>query len=74
MIQKREDVIRNLEDAGCDDATIDCIMNCLEHGNTDGCLKQLSEHRDCLLKDVHKGEKRIDCLDYLMYNLLKEKK
>ena len=36
-------------------------------------LKQLSKHRKHLLDQVHVHQKEIDCLDYLIYSLEKQK-
>ena len=32
-------------------------------------LELLAEHRECLLAEVHKCQKKIDCLDYLTYQI-----
>lgn len=32
-------------------------------------LKVLSNHRQYLPDEVHKGQKEIDCLDYLVYQI-----
>ncbi len=36
-------------------------------------LPILTKHRKHLLDSVHKGQKQIDCLDYLIYSLIKQK-
>ena len=35
-------------------------------------MRLLRIHRQGLLDEVHTGEKRIDCLDYLVYQMEKE--
>ena len=37
-----------------------------------GQLRLLSAHRQQLLKRLHREEKRIDCLDYLVHQLRKQ--
>lgn len=32
-------------------------------------LELLARHRAALLDEVHRGEKKIDCLDYLIYKI-----
>lgn len=32
----------------------------------------LAQHRKCLLEKVHREERRIQCLDYLVYQMEKE--
>ena len=61
-----------LKDAGCDS---DTIRRCeiLAQGKKKGELMRiLSQHRRALLDTVHEHEKRIDCLDYLIYQIEKQ--
>ena len=62
-------IIQNLKDAGCSQEVISCCIACLNHGKKDELLKRLEEHRKGLLHKVHEGEKQIDCLDYLVYQI-----
>ena len=64
----------NLKDAGCDP---DMIRNCeiLAQSKKQGeLMRVLSQHRRALLDAVHENERRIDCLDYLVYQLEKQSK
>lgn len=65
----KEAVIQNLKDAGCSQDTIECCMSSLDCGEKAELLRQLENHRECLLHKVHEEEKRIDCLDYLVYQI-----
>lgn len=62
-------IVQNLKDAGCSQATIDCCLTCLDTGQKQELLKRLEKHRKGLLEKVHKGEKQIDCLDYLVFQI-----
>ena len=42
-------------------------------GNQKDQLRLLEKHRKFLLERVHKEEKRIDCLDYLVYQISQHK-
>jgi hypothetical protein len=64
-----EDVIQNLKDAGCDRKIIECFMECMARDDFNGQLQLMKEQRECLLDRVHKNEKQIDCLDYLVYQI-----
>ncbi len=64
-----EDVIQNLKDAGCDRKIIECFMECMARDDFNGQLRLMKEQRECLLDRVHKNEKQIDCLDYLVYQI-----
>ena len=71
---KRAILRENLKDAGCDP---DMIHRCeaMAQGEKQGELMQiLSLHRRTLLDAVHENERRIDCLDYLVYQLEKQEK
>ena len=61
-----DSIIDGLRDAGCSEelielygsATSDCTRICL-----------LKRHRRELLDDIHSGQKKLECLDYLLYRL-----
>ncbi len=65
-------VIKNLEDAGCDEKCIKQFMECYRHGDKKEGLKTLADHRDCILDKLHAAQKEIDCLDYLVYQIGKQ--
>lgn len=67
----REAVIQNLKDAGCAPDIIECCIACIEQGKKNELLKRLEEHRTGLLHKVHEEEKQIDCLDYLVYQIMR---
>ena len=66
-------VIQNLKDAGCDTKTVEQFMKLRKEGNIKEQLDLLSRQRCKLLDRVHREEKRIDCLDYLVYQIQKKK-
>lgn len=79
-----EDVIQNLKDAGCDRKTIESFMKCMNQDDVSGQLRLMKEQRRCLLNKVHRAkllsenefcpeEKMIDCLDYLVYQMGRNK-
>lgn len=70
--QERERMVLNMKDAGCSEDTINRFLLCYQAGDIKGELKVLSNHRQTLLDAVHKGQKKIDCLDYLVYQLEQE--
>ena len=65
----KEAIIQNLKDAGCSQKTIDCCLACLDTGQKKELLTRLENHRKGLLDKVHKGQKQIDCLDYLVFQI-----
>ena len=60
---------RNLADAGLPDATITEILSLLGEGRDIAVRRILAQHRTSLLNTVHENQTRIDCLDYLIYDM-----
>ena len=71
-VENPDSVIQNLEDAGCDMEMVAEFMKLGIAGNRQNQLKLLEQHRERLLEKVHMNEKRIDCLDYLVFQMNKE--
>ena len=71
-VENPDSVIQNLEDAGCDMEMVAAFMKLGIDGNRQNQLKLLEQHRKRLLEKVHTNEKRIDCLDYLVFQMNKE--
>ena len=72
--QEQERMVLNMKDAGCSEDTIHRFLLCYHTDDIKGGLKVLSNHRQALLDEVHKGQKEIDCLDYLVYQIEKNSK
>lgn len=67
-----EMVIENLKDAGCNKSTIEKFMVCAGNNRKEKQLEILETQRADLLKRIHKDEKRISCLDYLVYQISRD--
>ena len=65
-LESREAVVQNLRDAGCSQDTIENFLLYFDRN-------QKEKHRKQLLNVVHSEEKKIYCLDYLVYQLKKSK-
>ncbi len=59
----------NLRDAGCDDNLIRQFSEFEKNGDVKGQLRLLSGYKEKLLQVYHEEQKKIDCLDFLMFNL-----
>ncbi len=66
-----EAVEQNLRDAGCSDDFIAAFLRVWETGSTKEQLRLLSSQRCRLLNNVHAEQRKLDCLDYLRYQLEK---
>ncbi len=64
---------QNLKDAGCDAETTEKCVYFVKKGNLDGMLQILLRYRKELLDTVRSGQKQMDCLDFLIYRIQKEK-
>lgn len=66
-------VLQNLKDAGCTKEMTHQIIMKLEKNDFEELSKLLEQHRSCLLNLIHDKEKQIDCLDYLVYQIKRNK-
>lgn len=62
-----------MKDAGCSDEMVEKFMLLQDEKDIAEKMKILSAYRKYLLDKLHKYEKRIDCLDYLIYQLQHQK-
>lgn len=69
---ERTELLQNLIDAGCDNSLTDEIIKLLNEDKTNEVLSILAKHRRSVLNNCHAEQKKIDCLDYLVYRLKKE--
>lgn len=68
----RDDIEQNLRDAGCNAEIIKDFFSCEDGKRVHRQKALLEEYRKTLLKRVHKEEKKISCLDYLIFQLEKK--
>ena len=69
-------LIQNLKDSNCSENLIKEIVTLDNKGEISKELKLLEFHRKNLLNSLHKFQKQIDCLDYLIFKIktkIKEK-
>ena len=67
--KQEQAVVANLADAGCDKEQIEQFMDFLKSGRKEAGLSLLAKHRRFLLDCYHADQKKIDCLDYLIYKM-----
>ena len=63
---------QNLLDAGCGSDTVQRCMALAQTKNLPELMRILAQHRRTLLDTIHQSERRIDCLDYLIYQMEKQ--
>lgn len=69
-----EHIRQNLIDAGCDPQMIESCMDDFTAGAPGKMLPKLAKHRRTLLETLHREQKQIDCLDYLVYAIEKKER
>lgn len=71
-ISEQDRLLRNLKDAGCDEAAIETYFRLQKEGRRQEQYRLLAMHRAALLERLHVSQQMIDCLDYLVYTMKKE--
>ena len=69
MTYDDEKLRRNLQDADCNFEVIEKFFQFKQTGRTSEQLKLLNVQRKHLLETLHKNQKQIDCLDYLIFQI-----
>ncbi len=65
-------IYQNLLDAGCDEHMAEKCMDLVKEEKCADMLPILAGYRASLLSQVHDGQKRLDCLDFLVYKIKKK--
>lgn len=65
----QETIKQTLADAGCAQETIAAFLKASKAGQESESIRLLRQHRGKLLDNLHKEQKKLDCLDYLLYEL-----
>ncbi len=69
MTMDTKQIIENLKDAGCNTILTEQFKTLRGKGDQKGQMRLLTEYRRLLLDEIHAGQKKLDCLDYLIYRL-----
>ena len=70
-MRTEQEIIENLKDAGCCEESIEDFMKCFRNGDMKKGMKVIESCRKDILSDTHEGQRKIDCLDYLAYQIVK---
>ena len=71
---RRGILLQNLEDAGCSAEFIQKYLEISDSGGTSVRLRLLESQRKELLGQLHAQQRKLDCLDYLIYSMKNNKK
>ena len=70
-METREKLIQTLKDCGGIESDIQSFLQKLDSGETQDALQLLAKHRKDLLRQFHKCDACIGCLDYLVAQMEK---
>lgn len=73
-MKKMEDIIQNLKDAGCSERQMKDICRMYEAGRIQDVIRSLRCYRCHLMNQLHESQSKVDCLDFLVYQMEKERK
>ena len=63
---------QNLIDAGCSEAEADKYLTLAKRDEWNKLCTALAKQKTVLLTTLHKSEKQIDCLDFIVYEINKK--
>lgn len=69
-MNRQTKIRQNLQDAGCDQQFIQSFLQQPTGGP--GQMRLLYQYRSTLLAQLHKYQREIECLDFLVYSLKKQ--
>lgn len=73
MKTETKDLIQRLCELGCDKKQAEQITKFVQSGDNETAHLLLRRHRKLLMEDLHKSERRVDDLDFLLYQISKNK-
>ena len=69
IVEKRTDLIRLLKELNCKSADVRQIREFILAGEYSSAATLLRRHRAALLEDLHESQSRVDCLDFIVYQM-----
>ena len=61
-----EKIVTNMGDAGCSRADIERVRHLHEAGHDDEIVKCLRRCRCDLIEELHRNQRKVDCMDHLI--------
>ena len=71
-MEGQQEIIENMQAAGCPETEISSFVACCESGELKKGMKILSGCRKEILARIHEEQRKIDCLDYLAYQIQRQ--
>ncbi len=68
-LKNDKDILQNLKDADCSSEFMEEFFKIKEFGPSKKLVQLLYKHKFSLLDSLHDSQKKIDCLDYLIFQI-----
>lgn len=68
-----EELMKCLADCGCDPVQTEVFLKLKENCCKDSCIRYLKRYRKQLMEEIHKIDHQVDCVDYVIRELEKQK-
>ena len=68
-LKNNQEILQNLKDAACPNEFIEEFFKMKEFGSSKQLIQLLYKHKACLLDGLHESQKKVDCLDYLIFKI-----
>lgn len=66
------EIKQNLIDAGCPEASAEDMARLYQNGRTAEVMRKLRLFRCELMEELHRSQRKVDCLDYLIRQTKRE--
>lgn len=67
------EILNSMSDCGCSEAQAEQFLALKENCCSESCIRYLKRHRKQLLDEIHQMQKNVDCVDYLIRELERQK-
>ena len=74
MTEELERILSNLSDAGCESGELKRAKQLYKAGDADAMIRHFRKCRCDLMEELHKSQRKVDCLDYLIRQTEKAKR
>lgn len=68
-LENNSEILQNLKDAGCSSRFIEDFFKLKLNGSSKMLIRMLNKHKTALLEHLHRTQKEIDCLDFLIFQI-----
>ena len=74
MTEELDRILSSLSDAGCGGGDLKKAKQRYEAGDADALIRHFRKCRCVLMEELHKSQRKVDCLDYLIRQTEKVRK